>query len=61
MLDAATEQAGRAGQLEGQPGGVRLQRVILDRPVPLRDLILAPAGHARNRGKTPGERVFQAG
>jgi len=37
MLDAAAGQAGRAGQLEGQPG-VRLQRVILDRLAPLRDL-----------------------
>jgi len=37
MLDAVTGQAGRARQLEGQ-SGVRLQRVILDRPAPLRDL-----------------------
>jgi galactofuranosylgalactofuranosylrhamnosyl-N-acetylglucosaminyl-diphospho-decaprenol beta-1,5/1,6-galactofuranosyltransferase len=46
MLDAAAGQAGSAGQIEAQPG-VRLQRVILDRPAPLRDLYWRVRGDAR--------------
>jgi galactofuranosylgalactofuranosylrhamnosyl-N-acetylglucosaminyl-diphospho-decaprenol beta-1,5/1,6-galactofuranosyltransferase len=46
MLDAAAGQAGSAGQMEAQPG-VRLQRVILDRPAPLRDLYWRVRGDAR--------------
>ncbi len=46
MLDAAAGQAESAGQMEAQPG-VRLQRVILDRPAPLRDLYWRVRGDAR--------------
>ncbi len=52
MLDAAAGQAGSAGQMEARPG-VRLQRVILDRPAPLRELywrvrgdVVHPAGRS---------------
>ncbi len=45
MSDAAAGQAGSAGQMEAQ-SGVRLQRVILDRPAPLRDLYWRVRGDA---------------
>ena len=47
MLDAAAGQTGGAGQLATQPQ-VRLQRVILDRPAPLRDLYWRASGEVRH-------------